>query len=299
MFNSVLRFTTLALAFVTPFVSIDGVSAQFDGDRCGTIAPIGQERIDIEDSLRAFRSNITDARIAPATINVYFHVVAENNTREGGNVPDAMIQNQIASLNNDYLPAGLTFRLVQTDRTVNAAWYRRAYIGNAESTQMTSALSKGTGADLNIYTVGFKEPPPGEKPLLGYATFPWELAQNGKLDGVVLLAESLPGGTAAPFNLGKTATHEIGHWTGLFHTFQTGDDAFYCDTVVGDQVDDTPIENGPAFGCPVGRDTCPQAGLDPINNYMDYTDDSCMNNFTVGQANRLRAALSEYRGIPF
>ena len=58
-------------------------------------------------------------------------------------------------------------------------------------------------------------------------------------------------------------------------------------------------ESGPAFGCPVGRDSCSSAGVDPIHNYMDYTDDSCMDNFTPGQTERLQAQMTAYRGVTF
>ena len=218
-------------------------------------------------------------------IDVYFHVINNGSGIANGDIPDSQITAQINVLNAAYAPTGWSFRLVSTDRTTNPSWYT---MGSAAETQAKNALRQGTADDLNIYTAN-----PGGG-LLGWATFPSSYQSNPKNDGVVILFSSVPGGTAAPYNLGDTATHEVGHWMGLYHTFQGG-----C-SKGGDLVDDTPAERSPAYGCPTGRDSCTgrkpgAAGLDPINNFMDYTDDACMDRFTSGQDARMDAQFTTYR----
>lgn len=220
--------------------------------------------------------------VTGGTIDVYWHVINNGSGIANGDIPDSQISSQIAVLNDAYADGGWSFRLVQTDRTTNASWYV-AEPGTTAERQMKQALRRGSADDLNIYSNN-----PGSD-LLGWATFPASYASNPTNDGVVLLFSSVPGGTAAPYNLGDTATHEVGHWMGLYHTFQGG-----C-SKTGDYVADTAAERSPAYGCPTGRDTCRAAGADPIHNFMDYTDDACMFEFTVGQDARMDAQFSTYR----
>ena len=94
---------------------------------------------------------------------------------------------------------------------------------------------------------------------------------------------------AGRYDQGETATHEAGHWLNLAHTFDGGCNHW------GDHVDDTPPMLVPTSGCPGGKDTCREPGLDPIHNYMDYSYDSCYTEFTRGQTLRAQDAWLRYR----
>lgn len=225
--------------------------------------------------------------VTGGVINVYFHVVSSGTSVSQGNLTTQMVNDQITVMNNAFAPWGWTFNLVATTRTTNATWFSGC--GGTSESPMKSALRQGTADDLNIYSCN----PSG---LLGYATFPTDYAARPTLDGVVILHSSVPGGSAANFNEGDTATHEVGHWMGLYHTFQGG--CARSATTGGDLVADTPAERSPASGCPTGRDTCTGTrfpGLDPITNFMDYSYDSCMFQFTPGQDTRMDSLFTTYR----
>jgi hypothetical protein len=251
--------------------------------RCDVVDPDLLEQEYIEEDIATALEEAGDARATGGTIEVYVHVIT-NSSGQGG-VTSTQINNQISVLNAAYASTGWQFHLASTDTTANNTWYTCG--GGACETQMKSALRIGSADDLNLYTNNMGGG------LLGWATFPSSYTSAPLLDGVVILNASFPGGSAAPYNLGDTATHEIGHWMGLYHTFQGG-----CNGA-GDSVSDTAAEKAAQFGCPVGADSCKsgpnKAGVDPITNFMDYTDDSCMNNFTQGQDTRMDNLFTTYR----
>lgn len=236
----------------------------------------------------ARQQNSPAPQVSSGVVDVYFHVVNNGSGIANGDISTQMINDQITVLSQAFAPSGWTFNLVSTNRTTNATWYNNCY-GSSE-TAMKNALHQGTADDLNIYTCN----PSGG--ILGYATFPSSYNSAPLKDGVVLLYSSLPGGSAVPYNLGDTGTHEVGHWMGLYHTFQGG-----CARNAasgGDLVSDTPAEKSAAFGCPTGRDSCTGnrfPGNDPIENFMDYTDDSCMFQFSGGQDTRMDSQFTTYR----
>jgi hypothetical protein len=254
------------------------------GARCSTKQPDAIEAEEIEEKIAATvkkRGKVAGVVQVP----VYFHVINRGPGLENGDVPLSMIREQMRVLNAGFANSGFQFDLVDVDRTTNTAWFNMAP-GTEAELQAKTALRKGGNEALNIYTSlagGY----------LGYAYFPNILETASRvLDGVVVLYSSLPGGSAAPYNLGDTVTHEVGHWLALYHTFDGRCGIF------GDYIGDTPAERSPASRCPVGRDTCVGAkspGVDPIDNFMDYSDDFCMFRFTSQQGTRMQNAWVTYR----
>jgi hypothetical protein len=220
------------------------------------------------------------------TVDVWIHVIRKDLTVDGGNIPDQWITNQMQVLNGSYAgttggaATGFSFRLAGVTRTTNRNWFNLT--GGGKDRAMKTALKVGGPETLNIYTAKL-----GQN-LLGYAYLAQDAASVGVLDGVVVHYQSLPGGNFAIYSEGDTATHEVGHWFDLLHTFDGG-----CNG--GDLVADTAPEASAAFNCPVGRDTCVGGGVDPITNFMDYTQDSCMFEFTDGQAVRMQQAWTAFR----
>jgi hypothetical protein len=197
------------------------------------------------------------------SIPVYFHVINQGPGLNNGDVPIRMLSKQIDVLNAAYggetggANTPFRFVLAGVDPT-NPEWFRCA-----------ARVRRGKGDERGVEDWGCRcieflykrRRERFQHHRVG--TFPF--TKDPLMDGVVCIYQALPDGSAFPDYVGFVGIHEVGHWLGLYHTFQGG-----C-SQKNDYVADTPAEKAPAFGCPVGRDTCRADGLDPIENFMDYT----------------------------
>jgi hypothetical protein len=280
------------------------------GARCGTPArePVMElmSPSDCGRSSTTINQDYNDTRTL--VIPVVFHVIKK--TDGTGNIPDALIRSQVEILNQDFnaiagtpgamgTNAKLQFVLAKLDPSgnpttgidvvVNNTFF--ADPGSSGTNTMKRTLKWDPTRYLNIYTNNA-----GGGGILGYATFPSEEA-GGPEDGVVLnwvyVGLNAPGG--APYDKGRTATHEVGHYLGLYHTFQSGCGSSTAPFTSGDLIGDTLREAQPNYGCTPVASGC--GGMSPIENYMDYSGDVCMTKFTVQQTNRIRCSMMNYRWI--
>lgn len=275
-----------AVVLSVALVSFTSLTAQ-QPERCGTKRLSDAEIAALEQSVNRGKKGRTSD-----VIPVWVHVVTRGSGFANGEVSDGMIRDQMRVLNDSYngrtggANTGFGFDLVGVTRTVNARWFDLVASDTNVELEMKRALRRGGPGTLNFYILD-------ASPWLGWAYFPSILTTaSADLDGVVVDWRSLPGGGDPRYSEGDTGTHEVGHWLALYHTFDG-----YCGKF-GDYVADTPAEQSPAFNCPVGRDTCigpAHAGADPITNFMDYSQDSCMYEFTPGQAERMQAAWNAFR----
>ncbi len=230
----------------------------------------------------------------PCVVNVLYKTSTEN-------ISDAQIQSQIAVLNEDFnltnadnvlvpstfsaLKANVGVRFV-LEKTVRKSSTKKSWsTNNAMKSSSTGGINATTPTThLNLWVVN--KMTSGGQTILGYAQFPGGAAAT---DGVVIGYNFFGrvGTLSAPFNKGRTATHEVGHWMNLRHIW--GDA-----TCGNDFIDDTPLHNTANYGCPaVGhKSTCTGTPIEMTMNYMDYTDDNCMYMFSNGQKSRMLAIFA-------
>jgi hypothetical protein len=279
-----------------------------NGKRCGTIVDPtegGQPMLPGTPADCGNATNPSDDYDASFIIEIPVVVHNITTTSNLGYLTDANIISQIVVLNEDFraLPGTpgapgsdtmIQFVLATVDpdgnptngidRVQNNTWFNDA--GGYYYT-----LAWDAERYLNIYTLN-----PGGG-ILGYVPFlPHQGAVGSPIDRVVIWYRAFGDpGSYPPYHLGRTATHEVGHYLGLYHTFQSGCGTGtppYCYTT-GDRICDTNQEQNQRFGCPNGAQSC--SSPDPIHNYMDYTDDYCMNHYTFEQGRRSRCTLEHYR----
>jgi len=274
--------------------------------RCGTRRVLG-----VHDDSRAASdctsSNNTilpgyEPGVAKYRIPVVVHVIQD--TAGNGYLSEAMVQSQIDVLNEDYgaLPgtngelgydAQIEFYLVTEDPSGNpttGVTYSTNDTWFADSGDYYDSLAWDPMHYMNIYTNEAGG-------ALGYVPFTPEDYPAGvgtTEDRVVILYSAFGrNGPFAPYDQGRTATHEVGHFLGLLHPFENGcADPAFC-TTNGDLICDTNPQEYDIYDCPSSSNTC--GTPDPLSNYMNYTDDLCMTGFTPDQINRIRCTLLNYR----
>lgn len=278
-----------------------------DRPRCATTRPVITDIVPGDCTMTSTAIRPEYEPFALYEIPVVFHVIEQSDGH--GAISDELLISQLEVLNEDFRalpgtpgedgvdsriefviatvdPTGATTSGV--DRHVSDDWFHDS--GPEVESEMKLALHWDPTRFLNIYVNDA-----GGGGNLGYATFPQSSA--GAYDDGVVLSWAHVGRDAVgggDFSLGRTATHEIGHYLGLFHSFEGGCGSADEPYTTGDLIGDTVPEKQPHFGCTPSPSEC-GSGDNPIDNYMNYSDDACMARFTAQQVNRMRCTLTSYR----
>ena len=275
---------------------------------------MGSEAFELNLKKKVLALDNSGERRAVVRIPVVVHVIHSGEAiGVGRNISDAQVESQIQVINEDFrrlagtrgfsddpdsADTEIEFYLARQDPNCNpTSGIDRIDMSSVAETWPFQGITDSVLKPMtiwnpelyvNMWTVQFTD-----STLLGYAQLPNSTPSS---DGVVMGYTYFGSNDAndvtigGAFNLGRTTTHELGHYLGLFHTFRGG-----CSTV-NDEVEDTPAIENSTSGCPtVAEDTCTSPGDDMFENYMDYTNDACMSIFTNGQKTRMLNVLSTSR----
>jgi hypothetical protein len=293
--------TQKILVLLSVLLISTSASAQTDRERCGTPPRSLIPPNNIVPADCGYWTNSPDPQYDATfiyEIPVVFHVI-QNNSGTGYLSP-AKIQEQVDILNEDFqaLPGSngspgfnsmIRFKLATTDPsgaassgityTTNNNWFN-------DNGSYWNTLAWNTNNYLNIYTNSAG----------GYLGYVPDIPQGGivgqNLDRVVVAYDAV-GYVSGAYGLGRTTTHEVGHYLGLYHTFDGGCGSSSNCYGTGDLICDTNTQNNPTWGCPSNSSSC--GNSNPFHNYMDYSDDVCMWEFTAEQSNRMRCTLENWR----
>ncbi len=207
-----------------------------------------------------------------------------------GLISDEIIEAQTAVLNTVYNSFGYSFYTASIDSAVNPGWYYATDSHKFDTGQwnnddqylaMANVMTVDVPSSVNFFWTGATL-------TSGLGVYPWSFAEDDSSHGLFCGNYTYPG-SAGNFSEGYTGVHEVGHYFGLYHTFENG-----C-TSPGDEVDDTPYQSEANFGCPTSIYSC--GSYDDMGNHMDYIDDDCQDHFTQGQKDRIDWALETYRPL--
>ena len=222
----------------------------------------------------------------PLLIDVVFSVFHNDNY---GKVSKTVLKNQISVMNNAFsgkyskqsmIDTNIRFKINKINYINNNNYYKKC---DNNAFKMTKLYSIDNRQNINIIICESLY-------YLGWAYLPWAFSEINKMNTIFINTISLPNNKYNGYNIGMTSVHEIGHYFGLYHTFS---ESFEC--IDGDMISDTPIEKYPSFTCSI-TDSCPDHdGNDPITNYMDYSPDECMFEFTFLQINRMWDMIDRYK----